>query len=232
MGLSAADRSLFSFGLRQKIDEKVDFPIEGLDLEDRVDERRIARVLSLAGEDLTKYGIRNVDEPLMYDLCECAPSFFFNRGALAEEGGTRRADAVDNHYGGLGGGHYTATCKNAVDGKWYKFDDSHVSPAGEGDIKVSTRRFWIPGCGPWRGSALTTHLGLGGQSSAAYLLFYRRRTARPIGGKTREKTEVRPARRKRGTWGDRVLMVELLNRALCRPAFAAATHRARVFPAL
>lgn len=73
--------ALFSFGLRQKIDEKVDFPIEGLDLEDRVDERRIARVLSLAGEDLTKYGIRNVDEPLMYDLCEWLPPFF-NRGTF------------------------------------------------------------------------------------------------------------------------------------------------------
>lgn len=37
----------------------------------------------------------------------------------------------------MGGGHYTATCKNMQDGKWYKFDDSHVSPAaGESDIKV------------------------------------------------------------------------------------------------
>lgn len=73
------------------------------------------------------------------------------------------SDAVDNHYGGMGGGHYTATCKNAINNKWYKFDDSHVSEASVGDIK----------------------------SSAAYLLFYRRRTARPIGGVTKEKTEVR-----------------------------------------
>ncbi|AAS53998.2 AFR627Cp [Eremothecium gossypii ATCC 10895] len=34
--------------------------------------------------------------------------------------------AVDNHYGGLGGGHYTAYVKN-IDGKWYYFDDSRVS---------------------------------------------------------------------------------------------------------
>lgn len=30
--------------------------------------------------------------------------------------------AVDNHYGGLGGGHYTAYAKNFCDGKWYNFD--------------------------------------------------------------------------------------------------------------
>ncbi|CCD23082.1 putative ubiquitin-specific protease UBP12 NDAI_0B00480 [Naumovozyma dairenensis CBS 421] len=35
--------------------------------------------------------------------------------------------AVDNHYGGLGGGHYTAYAKNANDNKWYYFDDSRVS---------------------------------------------------------------------------------------------------------
>jgi ubiquitin carboxyl-terminal hydrolase 4/11/15 len=30
--------------------------------------------------------------------------------------------AVDNHYGGLGGGHYTAFAKNFVDGKWYEYN--------------------------------------------------------------------------------------------------------------
>lgn len=83
----------------------------------------------------------------------------------------------------MGGGHYTATCKNAVDGKWYKFDDSHVSPADEEDVKVRPKN-----CN----EALDVTLIVTGvaQSPAAYLLFYRRRTARPIGGKTREKTEV------------------------------------------
>ena len=37
--------------------------------------------------------------------------------------------AVDNHYGGLGGGHYTAYVKNFEDNKWYYFDDSRVSEA-------------------------------------------------------------------------------------------------------
>lgn len=35
--------------------------------------------------------------------------------------------AVDNHYGGLGGGHYTAYVKNFMDNKWYYFDDSRVT---------------------------------------------------------------------------------------------------------
>ena len=31
--------------------------------------------------------------------------------------------AVSQHYGGMGGGHYTAICKN-IDGNWYEYDDS------------------------------------------------------------------------------------------------------------
>merc|ERR1711974_481187 len=42
--------------------------------------------------------------------------------------------AVSNHFGALGGGHYTAFAKNFNDQKWYKFDDSNVSPANEDKI--------------------------------------------------------------------------------------------------
>ncbi|KAJ9100966.1 hypothetical protein QFC19_005362 [Naganishia cerealis] len=133
-----------SSGYYRKIDEFVDFPIEALDMEERCDERRVAKTLVSKGKRLEEYGIDGNLEPLVYDLY-----------------------AVDNHYGGLGGGHYTATCKNMQDGKWYKFDDSHVSPAGEGDIK----------------------------SSAAYLLFYRRRTSRPIGGVTKQKIDAEVSNR-------------------------------------
>lgn len=34
--------------------------------------------------------------------------------------------AVDNHYGGLGGGHYTAYVKNWYDGKWYYCDGKRL----------------------------------------------------------------------------------------------------------
>ncbi|KAM3443169.1 hypothetical protein NHJ13734_002055 [Beauveria thailandica] len=63
--------------------------------------------------------------------------------------------AVDNHYGGLGGGHYTAYAKNFVDGKWYNYNDSSVS------VVSNTQ------------SVIT---------SAAYLLFYKRRAAGHLGG--------------------------------------------------
>uniref|UniRef100_A0A8C6KEV2 Ubiquitin carboxyl-terminal hydrolase n=1 Tax=Nothobranchius furzeri TaxID=105023 RepID=A0A8C6KEV2_NOTFU len=45
--------------------------------------------------------------------------------------------AVSNHYGGMGGGHYTAYAKNKGDEKWYNFDDSSVSPASEDQCVVS-----------------------------------------------------------------------------------------------
>lgn len=61
--------------------------------------------------------------------------------------------AVDNHYGGLGGGHYTAYAKNSSDNQWYYFDDSSVTPA---DPEQAI-------------------------SGAAYLLFYRKRSSTPLG---------------------------------------------------
>ncbi|KAG0199659.1 CSN-associated deubiquitinating enzyme Ubp12 [Mortierella sp. GBA30] len=73
--------------------------------------------------------------------------------ALKEEDGDENVYdlfGVSNHMGGLGGGHYTAYAKNEKLGRWFNFDDSHVSPVGdEESIK----------------------------SSSAYLLFYRRRNA-------------------------------------------------------
>merc|ERR1712211_35158 len=55
--------------------------------------------------------------------------------------------AISNHYGVMGGGHYTAYAKNKDDGRWYHFDDSSVTPISE--------------------SAIVT--------KAAYVLFYQRR---------------------------------------------------------
>lgn len=53
--------------------------------------------------------------------------------------------AVSNHYGVMGGGHYTAFAQHGHD-CWYEFDDSHVYPLREDQIKTP----------------------------AAYVLFYRR----------------------------------------------------------
>lgn len=40
--------------------------------------------------------------------------------------------AVDNHYGGLGGGHYTACAKNFFDGQWYDYNGMTTSPTSVG----------------------------------------------------------------------------------------------------
>ncbi|CAE6357395.1 unnamed protein product [Rhizoctonia solani] len=57
--------------------------------------------------------------------------------------------AVDEHMGGLGGGHYRAYAKNLTDGEWYHFDDSYVTKSSAEDSV----------------------------NANAYLLFYRRRSA-------------------------------------------------------
>lgn len=65
---------------RDKLDILVDFPIEGLDLTERVIDKENGK-------------------QEIYDLI-----------------------AVDDHWGGLGGGHYTAFAKNFVDDQWYEFN--------------------------------------------------------------------------------------------------------------
>lgn len=54
---------------------------------------------------------------------------------------------ISNHFGGCGGGHYTAFGLNWMDNQWYSFDDSSISKTTESRIV----------------------------SSSAYNLFYRRR---------------------------------------------------------
>jgi hypothetical protein len=77
------------------------------------------------GLDISNYVLSNEDGlPLVYDLF-----------------------AISNHFGGLGGGHYTAYGKNYHDQRWYTFNDSSVYPVGDESIVTS----------------------------AGYVLFYRRR---------------------------------------------------------
>ena len=100
--------------LRDKIDTFVDFPIEGLDLTEMVGERSVGKRLQAAGVDVESLGLTDLDEPLVYDLF-----------------------AVDEHLGGLGGGHYRAYALNHITGKWYHFDDSYVTPARPEQAVVS-----------------------------------------------------------------------------------------------
>ncbi|XP_077426992.1 ubiquitin carboxyl-terminal hydrolase 43a [Vanacampus margaritifer] len=65
--------------------------------------------------------------------------------------------AVCNHHGGMHGGHYTAYCRNSVDGVWYSYDDSSVDLVPEEEICTRgayilfyQRRNIIP---PWSASS-------------------------------------------------------------------------------
>lgn len=64
--------------------------------------------------------------------------------------------AVDNHYGGLGGGHYTAMAKNFNDGEWYDYNGESAFISGQ-DLPILTvhRLFllqdWQRGQSPLRG---------------------------------------------------------------------------------
>jgi len=103
-----------SRALRDKIEAFVDFPIEGLDLTEMVEERKIAKKLQEQGVDIAQLKFGDLDEPLLYDLY-----------------------AVDEHRGGLGGGHYRACAFNDLTGQWYQFDDSFVSLSGPDAAVVS-----------------------------------------------------------------------------------------------
>ncbi|CAN6480466.1 unnamed protein product [Victoria cruziana] len=70
--------------------------------------------------------------------------------------------AVSNHYGGMGGGHYTAYVKLDEGNRWYSFDDSHVSPVSTDEI----------------------------ETSAAYVLFYRRVRGDAVEGERQEEIQL------------------------------------------
>lgn len=97
-----------------KNSDKIDFPIEGL--------------------DMTQYVLDpHTGESNIYDLY-----------------------AISNHMGSLYGGHYTAHCKNSLDGEWYSFNDSSVGRASANNLV----------------------------DPSAYVLFYRRRNISFEQGKT------------------------------------------------
>lgn len=144
---------------RDKIDSFIDFPVSGLDLTDRVEGAKAVAELHADEQD---------DEKLM----ESIGSLGANDDAVESDAPLYDLYAVDNHYGGLGGGHYTAFAKNPEDEQWYYFDDSSVRHVNNSDEV---------------------------KGQAAYLLFYRRRTTRPIGGKSREKVREKVKSEKEGT---------------------------------
>ncbi|KAM4024963.1 ubiquitin carboxyl-terminal hydrolase 31 [Anomaloglossus baeobatrachus] len=115
---------------RLKLQNMVRFPLVGLDMTPHVVKRSQSSwsLPSHWSPWRRPYGLGRDPEDFIYDLY-----------------------AVCNHHGTMQGGHYTAYCKNSVDGLWYCFDDSDVQALAEDEV-----------CKP-----------------TAYILFYQRRAAVP-----------------------------------------------------
>ncbi|XP_066239497.1 ubiquitin carboxyl-terminal hydrolase 31 isoform X1 [Saccopteryx leptura] len=115
---------------RMKLQNMVRFPLTGLDMTPHVVKRSQSSwsLPSHWSPWRRPYGLGRDPEDYIYDLY-----------------------AVCNHHGTMQGGHYTAYCKNSVDGLWYCFDDSEVQQLSEDEVCTQT----------------------------AYILFYQRRTAIP-----------------------------------------------------
>lgn len=115
---------------RMKLENMVKFPLTGLDMTPHVVKRSQSSwsLPSHWSPWRRPYGLGRDPEDYIYDLY-----------------------AVCNHHGTMQGGHYTAYCKNSVDGLWYCFDDSDVQQLSEDEVCTQT----------------------------AYILFYQRRTAIP-----------------------------------------------------
>ena len=74
--------------------------------------------------DENSYWTEKQDTPVQFPLegLDMRP-YVLNPGEIT----TYSLAAVSNHFGGLGGGHYTAHARNSTTGKWYDFDDTQVT---------------------------------------------------------------------------------------------------------
>jgi len=75
--------------------------------------------------DVGSYWVDKLETPVDIPLEGLDMSSFVHQ---TSEVNTYTLAAVSNHFGGTGGGHYTAYARNEENGRWYEFDDSHVSP--------------------------------------------------------------------------------------------------------
>uniref|UniRef100_A0A3Q1IVS2 ubiquitinyl hydrolase 1 n=1 Tax=Anabas testudineus TaxID=64144 RepID=A0A3Q1IVS2_ANATE len=115
---------------RMKMQNMVKFPLTGMDMAPHMVKRSQSSwsLPSHWSPWRRPYGMGRDPEDYLYDLY-----------------------AVCNHHGTMQGGHYTAYCKNSIDGQWYCFDDSDVHTIAEDEVCKQT----------------------------AYILFYQRRATVP-----------------------------------------------------
>ncbi|KAF6136233.1 hypothetical protein GIB67_001642 [Kingdonia uniflora] len=103
-------------------------------------------VVHLKRFSYSRYMKNKLDTFVNFPISNLDLSKYVTSNAGAAESHVYKLYAISNHYGGLGGGHYSAYAKLLEGNRWYDFDDSFVTPVSEDDI----------------------------QTSQAYVLFYRR----------------------------------------------------------
>eukprot|EP00850_Spirogloea_muscicola_P007586 SM000038S14399 [mRNA] locus=s38:788482:790069:- [translate_table: standard] len=99
---------------------------------------RPPRILVLHVKRISPVGVHSLrkDSSLVHfdlDGLDCRP---FVSGSSPTKASCPQYDlfAVINHVGSLSSGHYTASCRNADDGKWYAYNDSKVATVPPGSI--------------------------------------------------------------------------------------------------
>ncbi|CAB1337813.1 unnamed protein product, partial [Coregonus sp. 'balchen'] len=98
---------------RMKMQNMVKFPVIGMDMAPHMVKRSQSSwsLPSHWSPWRRPYGMGHDPEDYLYDLY-----------------------AVCNHHGTMAGGHYTAHCKNSIDGMWYCFDDSDVQAISDDEV--------------------------------------------------------------------------------------------------
>ncbi|XP_061867172.1 ubiquitin carboxyl-terminal hydrolase 43, partial [Colius striatus] len=103
---------------RHKLTTLVRFPLRGLDMAPHVAQR------GRAGGQLGEQWATGQPPPCPPPSCpqDCLYDLY----------------AVCNHHGSMQGGHYTAYCCNALDGRWYSYDDSRVRGLREAAVGTAS----------------------------------------------------------------------------------------------
>ena len=81
--------------------------------------------------------------------------------------------AVNIHQGGALGGHYFAYIKDIETGKWYNFNDSHVSEISLLDLVESFGPEPVATAGPGKRTNMAARRLANSRSTSGYMLMYR-----------------------------------------------------------